>query len=110
MKICPQCGSASDDPIEVCPVDHSTLLLIDASADPMLGKLLDEKYRLVRKIGEGGMGSIYRAVHTEMHRTCAIELLTAPSPGKDEAIARFKGEAKMASHIDNVHAVTIYDF
>ena len=91
-------------------MDHSTLLLIDASADPMLGKLLDEKYRLVRKIGEGGMGSIYRAVHTEMHRTCAIKLLTAPSPGKDEAIARFKGEAKMASHIDNVHAVTIYDF
>lgn len=110
MKICPQCGSASDDQIEVCPVDHSILLSIDPNADPMLGKLLDEKYRLVRKIGEGGMGSIYRAVHTEMLRTCAIKLLTAPSPGKDEAIARFKREAKMASHIDNIHAVTIYDF
>jgi serine/threonine-protein kinase len=107
MKVCPQCGSTSDDPVEVCPVDHSTLLSIDANADPMLGKLLDDKYRLVRKIGEGGMGSIYRAVHTEMLRTCAIKLLT---PGKDDAVARFKREAKMASHIDNVHAVTIYDF
>ncbi|HJZ68234.1 MAG TPA: bifunctional serine/threonine-protein kinase/formylglycine-generating enzyme family protein [Blastocatellia bacterium] len=110
MKICPQCGSASDDPIEVCAVDHSGLLSIDANADPMLGKLLDDKYRLIRKIGEGGMGSVYRAVHTGMARTEAVKLLPSLSPGKDDAVARFKREAKMASHIDNVHAVTIYDF
>lgn len=75
----------------------------------MLGRLLDGRYRLVRKIGEGGMGSIYRAVHTEMLRTCAIKLLTSVSPGNEDAVPRFKGEAMMASRIDNVHAVTIYD-
>jgi serine/threonine protein kinase/formylglycine-generating enzyme required for sulfatase activity len=76
----------------------------------MLGKLLDNRYRLVEKIGEGGMGSIYKAIHTEMGRTCAIKLLTAISTANEEAIARFKREAKMASRIDNPHAVTIYDF
>ncbi|MFY9574083.1 MAG: bifunctional serine/threonine-protein kinase/formylglycine-generating enzyme family protein, partial [Blastocatellia bacterium] len=110
MKICPQCGKAFDDTIEVCTADRSKLISIDSSdPDPMLGKLLAGRYRLVRKIGEGGMGAIYRAVHTEMSRTCAIKLLTGLSPGKDDAIARFKREAKMASRIDNVHAVTIYD-
>lgn len=111
MKICPQCGRDFDDQLEVCPSDRSKLISIDSSdADPMLGKLLSGRYRLIRKIGEGGMGAIYGAVHTEMTRTCAIKLLTALSPGKEDAIARFKREAKMASRIDNVHAVTIYDF
>jgi serine/threonine protein kinase/formylglycine-generating enzyme required for sulfatase activity len=111
MKVCPQCGKDYDDALEACPSDRSKLISIDSSeADPMLGKLLSGRYRLIRKIGEGGMGAIYGAVHTEMTRTCAIKLLTALSPGKEDAIARFKREAKMASRIDNVHAVTIYDF
>jgi serine/threonine protein kinase/formylglycine-generating enzyme required for sulfatase activity len=111
MKLCPQCGKAFDDSPEVCAVDRSELILIDpGDPDPMLGRLLDGRYRLIRKIGQGGMGAIYRAVHTEMSRTCAIKLLTALSPGNDDAIARFKREAKNSSRIDNIHAVTIYDF
>ena len=110
MKICLQCGNDFDDQIEVCPTDRSKLISVDPSADPMLGRLLDGRYRLVQKIGEGGSGSIYRAVHTEILRTCAIKLFTALSHGQVDATARFKREAKMASRIDNVHAVTIYDF
>jgi serine/threonine protein kinase/formylglycine-generating enzyme required for sulfatase activity len=108
MKICPQCGKAYDDPIDVCASDRSQLILVDPS-DPMLGKLLDGRYRLVRKIGEGGMGSIYRAVHIENLRICAIKLMTSLSPGKDDAIARFKREARNSVRIDSVHAVTVYD-
>lgn len=111
MKLCPQCGKAFDDSPDVCSVDRSELILIDPTdADPMLGRLLDGRYRLIRKIGQGGMGAIYRAVHTEMSRTCAIKLLTSLSPGNDDGIARFKREAKNSSRIDNIHAVTIYDF
>jgi serine/threonine protein kinase/formylglycine-generating enzyme required for sulfatase activity len=110
MKMCPQCGKSYDDPIQVCPSDRSTLILLDSSdPDPMLGKLLDGRYRLIRKIGEGGMGSIYRAVHTENLRICAIKLMTNLSPGKDDAIARFKREARNSVRIDSVHAVTVYD-
>ena len=108
MKICPQCGKAYDDPLDVCASDSSALILVDPS-DPMLGKLLDGRYRLVRKIGEGGMGSIYRAVHIENLRICAIKLMTSLSPGKDDAIARFKREARNSVRIDSVHAVTVYD-
>jgi serine/threonine-protein kinase len=110
MNICPQCGKAYDDPTEVCPSDRQTLIRIDSSdPDLMLGKLLDGRYRLIRKIGEGGMGSIYRAVHTENLRICAIKLMTSLSPGKDDAIARFKREARNSVRIDSAHAVTVYD-
>jgi serine/threonine protein kinase/formylglycine-generating enzyme required for sulfatase activity len=110
MNICPQCGKAYDDPIDVCPSDRSNLIIIASSdPDPMLGKLLDGRYRLIRKIGEGGMGSIYRAVHIENLRICAIKLMTSLSPGKDDAIARFKREARNSVRIDSVHAVTVYD-
>ena len=108
MKICPQCGKAYDDPIDICPGDRSNLILVDSS-DPMLGKLLDGRYRLIRKIGEGGMGSIYRAVHIENLRICAIKLMTSLSPAKEDAIARFKREARNSVRIDSVHAVTVYD-
>jgi serine/threonine protein kinase/formylglycine-generating enzyme required for sulfatase activity len=110
MKICPHCGKDYDDALEVCLSDHSKLISIDSSgADPMLGKLLFGRYRLIRKIGEGGMGSIYRAVHTENLRICAIKLMTSLSAGKDDAIARFKREARNSVRIDSVHAVTVYD-
>jgi serine/threonine protein kinase/formylglycine-generating enzyme required for sulfatase activity len=109
MKICPQCGKAYDDPIQVCPSDRSQLILFNPSDDPMLGKLIDDRYRLIRKIGEGGMGAIYRAVHVENLRVCAIKLMTGLSPGKDDAIARFKREARNSVRIDSAHAVTVYD-
>src|SRR4030095_10505705 len=95
MKICPQCGKAYDDASEVCQSDRSTLISIDASGnDPMLGQLLDGRYRLIRKISEGGMGEIALGVHTEIVVTWSINLLTGVSPGKDDAIARFKREAR----------------
>jgi serine/threonine protein kinase/formylglycine-generating enzyme required for sulfatase activity len=110
MNACPQCGKTYDDATVVCPDDQAKLTPLNTDGDPLVGKLLDGKYRLLQKVGEGGMGCIYRAVHTEMGRTCAIKLLTAVSPGKEDALARFKREAKMASRIDSAHAVTIYDF
>ena len=110
MKVCPQCGQAFDDPTEVCAADRSQLILIEPTeTDPMLGTLLDGRYRLTRKIGQGGMGSIYRAVHIENLRVCAIKLMTSLSGGKDDAIARFKREARNSVRIDSVHAVTVYD-
>jgi serine/threonine-protein kinase len=109
MKICPQCGKEFADQIGTCSSDRSELILIDSSGDPMLGRLLDGRYRLVRKIGEGGMGSIYRAVHTGNLRISAIKLMTSLSSGNEEAIARFNREARNSVRIESAHAVTVYD-
>ena len=110
MKRCPKCNQTYDDRYVVCPTDRTALIAEGPPADPMVGRMLDNRYKVVSKIGEGGMGAIYKAVHTEMGRTCAIKLMTAISTGNEDAVARFKREAKMASRIDNPHAVIIYDF
>jgi formylglycine-generating enzyme required for sulfatase activity len=110
MKTCPKCSKTYSDQLEVCPDDQSRLVIAGSGkSDPMVGRLLAGRFHLQKKIGEGGMGAIYKAEHTGMGRICAIKLLTLLSPG-DDAVARFKREAKMASRIDNPHAVTIYDF
>lgn len=111
MKTCPQCSKTYDKSLEICPNDDTLLIdLASAALDPMLGKLLAGRYSIIKKIGEGGMGVIYQAVHTKIDRICAIKLLTSLSSDREGALARFNREAKMASRIDNSHAVTIYDF
>jgi len=81
-----------------------------ASSDSLVGTLLAGRFQILEKIGEGGMGAIYKAVHTKMDRVCAIKLMTSLSHENEAALARFNREAKMASRIDSRHAVAIYDF
>lgn len=68
------------------------------------------RFRLIEKIGQGGMGSVYKAVQAEIDRPCAIKLLGQNIADNQDAVARFKREARLASKIDNPHAVIIYDF
>ncbi|HEX5735130.1 MAG TPA: protein kinase [Blastocatellia bacterium] len=111
MKTCPQCATSYDDAPTVCPVDNAQLIeIVTDGKDPMLGKVLAGRFLLIDKLGQGGMGTVYKAMHTQMDRICALKLLTPHTNDTESAVARFKREARMASRIDNPHAVTIYDF
>ncbi len=109
MKTCPQCGDNYDNSVEVCPADGSTLIRANTN-DPMIGKLLAGRYKIITKIGEGGMGAVYKAIHNKMDRVCAIKTLTNLSSDNEAAVARFNREARNSSRIDSPHAITIYDF
>src|SRR6185436_2440288 len=112
MRICPQCiRGFGDEEFRLCPFDGATLTEETAvPVDPMIGRVLDGRFRIVGTIGHGGMGAVYKAVHLQMDRTCAIKLLAPVSIDRDSAIARFRREAKMTSRINSPNAVTIYDF
>ncbi|MEW6208432.1 MAG: bifunctional serine/threonine-protein kinase/formylglycine-generating enzyme family protein [Acidobacteriota bacterium] len=112
MKTCPQCHKNYDDLFQICPDDDTALVTFTGhlDTDPLVGKMFAGRFQILEKIGQGGMGAIYKAVHTRMDRTCAIKLLTALSSDNQAALARFNREARMASRIDNPHAVIIYDF
>jgi serine/threonine-protein kinase len=75
----------------------------------MIGRTLASRFLIQKKLGQGGMGTVYKALHTQMDRVCAIKVLSGVSDA-GSAVERFKREARMASRIDNNHAVTIYDF
>jgi serine/threonine protein kinase len=110
MKSCPQCGKTYNEGVIDCPDDKYKLVQIAEGSDPVLGKLLAGRFLLTEKLGQGGMGAVYKAIHTKIDRSCAIKLLTPFIADTESAAARFKREAKLASRIDNPHAVTIYDF
>lgn len=110
MKTCPTCKKTYGDEWEFCPEDNVELVLFVPKGDHMAGQLLAGRYRILEKIGQGGMGAVYKAIHTRMERICAIKLLPESVRDDEAAVARFNREAQMASRIDNPHAVIIYDF
>ena len=67
------------------------------------------QYTLEEKIGEGGMGVVYRARHAMLRRATAIKLLH-PDQVSDEAIARFQREVLLASQLTHPNTIEIYDF
>jgi eukaryotic-like serine/threonine-protein kinase len=66
-------------------------------------------YRMIEKIGEGGMGVVYRALDTRLDRLVALKVLKAERVTDPDRQRRFVQEAKTASALNNPHIVTIYD-
>jgi tRNA A-37 threonylcarbamoyl transferase component Bud32 len=74
------------------------------------GTILADRYEIIRRLGAGGMGTVYLARHRLMDRLCAVKVL-APSQHRDqEALHRFTREAQNASRIVHPCVCTVYDF
>ena len=74
-----------------------------------IGTTLAGRYRLLRVLGEGGMGTVFEAVHLELGKRVAIKILTAFSSRHDEASTRFLREARAASAVESEHIVHVFD-
>jgi serine/threonine-protein kinase len=74
------------------------------------GTVLADRYRLVEKLGEGSMGSVWRAEHLTLGSEVAIKLLDASIARHNVALARFMREARSAASLKSIHVVQIHDF
>jgi tRNA A-37 threonylcarbamoyl transferase component Bud32 len=79
-------------------------------SDPLVGRVLDEKYRLDRRLGEGGMGTVYRATHLLIERPVAVKVLHQRFVEDEAAQERFRREARAAGRLRHTNAVTVTDF
>jgi eukaryotic-like serine/threonine-protein kinase len=79
-----------------------------ASSDPLVGTILG-RYLLVRRLGEGGMGAVYEAVHQDLGRRAAIKTLHAHYAESTLARSRFLREGQAASRIHHPNAADVYD-
>jgi len=78
----------------------------------MQGSIIGEKYRLVRKISSGGMGTVYEARHLGTGRRVALKLIRqepTQTAGSGDRILRFEREARAAGSIDSPHVVQVMD-
>ncbi|WP_254508695.1 serine/threonine protein kinase [Anatilimnocola floriformis] len=87
-------------------VSPGTVAAKDASQPP--AEQLRE-YKLLEKLGEGGMGAVYKAVHTRLNKIVAIKLLAADKMQSTDAVARFQREMLAVGNLDHPHLIRAHD-
>src|ERR1041385_1314961 len=80
-----------------------------AVSDTLIGTVFDGRYRIVRKLGTGGMADVYLAEDQELGRRVAIKILNDRHAADDSFIERFRREAKNAAGLSHPNIVSIYD-
>jgi eukaryotic-like serine/threonine-protein kinase len=101
---CPRCGTCHDVQVSVCERDGSRLDLI------RLPRELGGRYRLARRLGRGGMGSVYEGVDLSLGRRVAVKVIREDLVGSAEAAERFRREARASASVAHANVVTVYDF
>jgi eukaryotic-like serine/threonine-protein kinase len=80
-----------------------------AVTDSLIDTLFDGRYRIVRKLGSGGMANVYLAEDQELGRRVAIKILNDRHAGDEQFVERFRREAKNAAGLSHPNIVSIYD-
>jgi len=78
--------------------------------DPLIGRLIDNRYRVRARLGSGGVGAVYSAEHVEMKRPVAIKVLHGMFGASEEFRKRFEREAQAASRLSHPACVAVLDF
>ncbi|MGQ0762912.1 MAG: protein kinase domain-containing protein [Acidobacteriota bacterium] len=105
LKECPRCGSCFDSTARLCVHDESELTL-----SLPIERIIEQRYRLDKLIGRGGMGAVYEGVDLRLRRKVALKILKGQLFGKTEALRRFEREAYTSAGLSHPHIVTVYDY
>jgi serine/threonine protein kinase len=108
--VCPQCNETYGPELRFCPRDGSALQAKEPPSDDLVGQIIAERYRILSKLGEGGMGRVYLAEHIRMGRRCAIKVMHGMLLYDPDSVSRFNREAANASGISHPNVAAIYDF
>ena len=106
MKACPNCGSNHPANYTHCPRDGTPLIEIHGWQE---GTVVRGKYRILGKIGEGGMAVVYKAVHTRFDELRALKVMSPELAGDQGFVKRFMHEAVLTRKLQHANAVRVED-
>ena len=124
-RVCANCGgTVGTDALNTETVAASTPRLSSKSADSgtssarhasapgrrfLPGILLAERYRIMARLGSGGMGEVYRAEDLALGQEVALKFLPEKLTGNEEALARFRSEVRIARQVSHPNVCRVYD-
>jgi serine/threonine protein kinase len=104
---CIRCGAQIDREFKACP--HCGEPLTDFLRE-YADKPIDGKYRIVQRLGIGGMGEVFKVEHTFLGSTRVVKIIRAQISSSSDAHERFLREARMATKVQHPNVATLYDF
>jgi len=107
-RFCGACGKAASATESIAGQASAYL-----GSDPfaaMIGKDIAGRYRVIKKLGEGGMGAVFRAEQISLKRACAVKLLRPGLAANQQMLRRFNAEAEAVAKLSHPNTVNIYDF
>jgi predicted Ser/Thr protein kinase len=109
VKQCPRCSTSYADDVATCPLDGAALSSAPRG-DPFVGRIIKGRYRIVSRLGDGGMGAVYRAEQLSVGRTVALKVLHREFARDEEFVQRFQQEARLAATLNHPRLTTVFDF
>lgn len=103
MKVCSTCGSCFDHTEEICEVDGNSL-----NSPLPVERIIDDQYRLERRLGQGGMGTVFEATDISSNRKFAIKVLHMY--GDQDALKRFQREAHTSLTLKHPNIISVYAY
>ncbi|MFN2532998.1 MAG: serine/threonine protein kinase, partial [Pyrinomonadaceae bacterium] len=108
MLHCPKCGRQYPADVQFCPADNSPLqadatIAGDIPVNPLIGEILDGKYKIESVLGVGGMGTVFRARHVMIDRVVALKVLNQRFVEDEAARVRFQREARAAGRLQHIN-------
>jgi len=105
LKECPTCGRCYDRTTLKCADDNSNLTF-----SLPVERTIENRYRLEKLLGKGGMGAVYKATDTRINRPVAVKILSGAMFGNRDALRRFEREAQTAGKLNHRNIVTVFDY
>jgi serine/threonine protein kinase len=110
VKVCTKCFTEAPDDTYFCPNCGESLPSAEEDQHGLIGRTVAGKFRIMSVVGEGAMGSIYKAEQTTLGKTVCIKVLHQHLSGDKTISKRFHREARAASRIKHANAINIIDF
>jgi tRNA A-37 threonylcarbamoyl transferase component Bud32 len=104
IEECPACGLCYDTGTTRCEKDEALLTLV---ATP---RMLGQRYRLEKRLGQGGMGKVYRATDVSLNRPVAVKVIRDEFFANQLAMDKFRRESRMTGSFAHPNVVTVHDF